>query len=135
MLQEAAEQSKAEADYRRKARPGANKKPAKKMAFEEDDLDDLDDLMGDSNKKDAIDEDDFFGGGNDEEDDYVPKKKKGKAVDNDPLAFLKAAQEEKQGNALKKAMAEQEASAAWKQIEELNYNLINKFMDNEDKWR
>ena len=32
-------------------------------------------------------------------------------------------------------MQEQEASAAWKQIEELNYNLINKFMDNEDKWR
>ena len=76
------------------------------MAFEEDDLDYLDDLMGDSNKKEAIDEDDFFGGGNDDEDDYVPKKKKGKAVDNDPLAFLKAAQEEKQGNALKKAMAE-----------------------------
>jgi hypothetical protein len=33
------------------------------MAFEEDDLDDLDDLMGDSNKKAALDEDDFFGGG------------------------------------------------------------------------
>jgi hypothetical protein len=32
-------------------------------------------------------------------------------------------------------MAEQEASAAWKNIEELNYNLISKFMDNEDKWR
>ena len=51
------------------------------------------------------------------------------------LAFLKAAQEEKQGNALKREMAEKEASAAWKKIEELNYNLISKYMDNEDKWR
>ena len=106
------------------------------MAFEEDDLDDLDDLMGD--KKDsavALDEDDFFGGGNDDEDEYIPKKKKKGKEDNDPLAFLKAAQEEKQGNALKREMAEKEASAAWKKIEELNYNLISKYMDNEDKWR
>ena len=80
------------------------------MAFEEDDLDDLDNLMGDSKKKVSAavdDEDDFFGGGNNDDDDYVPKKKKGKAKD-DPLAHLKAAQEEKEGNALKKAMMEKE---------------------------
>ena len=105
------------------------------MAFEEDDLDDLDDLMGDKKGSAvALDEDDFFGGGNDE-DEYIPKKKKKGKEDNDPLAFLKAAQEEKQGNALKREMAEKEASAAWKKIEELNYNLISKYMDNEDKWR
>lgn len=62
--------------------------------------------MGDGPKKSAaLDEDDFFGGGNNDDDDFIPKKKKGKNYD-DPLAFLKAAQEEKQGNALKKQMAE-----------------------------
>jgi hypothetical protein len=32
-------------------------------------------------------------------------------------------------------MQESEASAAWKNIEELNYNLISKYMDTQDKWR
>lgn len=34
-----------------------------------------------------------------------------------------------------KAMREQEESAAWKTSEELEYNLMNKYMDSEDKWR
>ena len=63
------------------------------MAFEEDDLDDIDDLMGDKPSAN-LDEDDFFGDSNNEEDTYIPKKK-GKKQDDDPLAFLKAAQEEK----------------------------------------
>lgn len=89
MLKEAAEiakAEKAEAGFRRQARPGAAKKPQQKQAFEEDNIDDLDNLMGDSNKKiPTNDFDDFFGGQDD--DDFVPKKKKGKAND-DPLAFL-----------------------------------------------
>ena len=106
MLKEAAEiakTEKAQTGFRRQAKPGASKKPQKKMAFEEDDLDDLDNLMGDSNNKVVLnDEDDFFGG-QDDDDDFVPKKKKGKTND-DPLAFLQAAEDAKQGNALKKAM-------------------------------
>ena len=32
-------------------------------------------------------------------------------------------------------MAEQEEKAAWKNKDQLSYNLLNKFMDNEDKWK
>ena len=78
------------------------------------------------------DESDFFDQ-KPEENEYIPKKK-GK-VNNDPLAFLQRAQQEKQSNAQKQAMMEQEASAVWKKTEELNYNLKSEFMDHEDKWR
>lgn len=30
---------------------------------------------------------------------------------------------------------EQEASAAWKRTDELNYNLKSQYMDHEDKWK
>jgi hypothetical protein len=89
MLMETYEHAKLEASFRKAARTN-NKKPASKMAFEEDDLDDLDNLMGDSNKKvfvDEEDDDDFFGGGGNNDDEFVPKKKKNKGND-DPLAFL-----------------------------------------------
>lgn len=74
------------------------KKPKEQVI--NDDLDDLDDLMGggDGEKDNAgqtLDDHDFFGGGRDDEDeDYNPKKKKGKQND-DPLAFLQRAQQEK----------------------------------------
>ena len=32
-------------------------------------------------------------------------------------------------------MMEQEAAAAWKGKDELTYNLLSKFMDQEDKWK
>ena len=32
-------------------------------------------------------------------------------------------------------MMEQEAAAAWKKKEEITYNLLSKFMDQEDKWK
>lgn len=80
--------------FRRKAPPPGMKppsfqkpsvaKPKKQMAMN-DDLDDLDDLMGADAKNSSIgaglndDEDDFFGGGNLNDDafDAKPKKKKG----------------------------------------------------------
>lgn len=96
-------------------------------------------MGGDSSPKNnglTNDESDFFGGGGGNDfDDYKPKKKGKKEDDSDPLAFLKKAEEEKNANAQRKALREQEASAAWKTSEELDYNLMNKFMDSEDKWR
>lgn len=32
-------------------------------------------------------------------------------------------------------MREQEAAAAWKNKDEVAYNLLSKFMDQEDKWK
>ena len=32
-------------------------------------------------------------------------------------------------------MMEQEAAAAWKNKDEIAYNLLSKFMDQEDKWK
>lgn len=86
--------------------------------------------MGDNSKpsrSNIVDEDDdFFGGGRNEEDYSVSKKK---SKNDDPLAFLQRAQQEKQTNAEKQAQMEQEAKAAFKQPEELNYNLICQYMD------
>jgi hypothetical protein len=68
----------------------------------------------------------------------MPKKKKrgAKGNDNDdPLAFLQRAKQEKSNNANKKAMMEQEAAAAWKNKDEVSYNLLSKFMDKEDRWK
>ena len=67
--------------------------------IENNDLDDLDNLMGGDDKpaRQQPDDDlDFFGGGNDadEEVEVAPKKKS-----NDPLAFLQRAQAEKQNKA------------------------------------
>lgn len=121
----------------------AIKRPVKKTPVPKvnDDIDDLDDLMGDGNSKaknnymedNLDDEDDFFGGGRNEEDYSVSKKKK-KGGD-DPLAFLHRAQEEKENNAEKQAMMEQEAIMSFKKPEELDYNLKCQYMDQEDKWR
>jgi hypothetical protein len=69
-----------------------------------DDLDDLDDLMGgDTAKAMGFDDDeaDFFGD-DDQDDMYDAPKKKGKK-DHDPLAFLERAQKEKEENAERKA--------------------------------
>lgn len=61
----------------------------RKNAPANDDLDDLDDLMGGDTANNMADEDDFFGSGHKEE-EYVSAKK-GKSND-DPLAFLQRAQ-------------------------------------------
>ena len=112
----------------------------------EDDLDDLDDLMGATPKQsknvsnmDMEDDDDFFGGGggfggggNAKADD---KSKKNKVDANDPLAFLHRAQAEKQSAAEKKAMKMQQAHAKWKTMKQLTYNLNSDFMDYQDKWK
>ena len=101
----------------------------------EDDLDDLDDLMGGAEPAAAgggLDDDDFFG--EKQQDDYdMPRKKKG--GEDDPLDFLAKAQQEKANAAQRKAEMAANANAKWKKIEELDYNLISKFMDSEDKWR
>ena len=65
---------------------------------------------------------------------YQKKKKKG-GQDDDPLAFLKRAQQEKEDIATKKENFEKNAKAAWKELRQLDYNLVNKYMDQEDKWR
>ena len=90
-------------------------KPKKQMAFN-DDLDDLDDLMGAGAKNSSIgaglndDEDDFFGGGERNTDfDAKPKSKKGQQEEHDPLAFLQRAQQEKTDAAQRKKMMENEA--------------------------
>ena len=76
----------------------------KKIA-QNDDLDDLDDLMGgDTGQAMGFDNDeaDFFGDNDQADDMYdVPKKKSKK--DHDPLAFLERAQKEKEQNAERKA--------------------------------
>jgi|APSaa5957512535_1039671.scaffolds.fasta_scaffold55479_2 hypothetical protein len=60
--------------------------------------------QGDMGFADNDDGDDFFGGGNKfDEDEYVAKKKN---QNNDPLAFLQRAQEEKQKNAERKLALE-----------------------------
>lgn len=113
------------------------KQPVKKVS---DDIDELDDLMGDNSKTknnyvDGLDdEDDFFGGGRNEDEDYSVSKKKKKGGD-DPLAFLHRAQQEKESNAEKQAMMEKEAITSFKKPEELDYNLICPYMDQEDKWK
>lgn len=61
---------------------------AKKKAPANDDLDDLDDLMG-GETNNMADEDDFFGSSAKEEE--FEMEKKGKSND-DPLAFLQRAQ-------------------------------------------
>jgi len=48
---------------------------------------------------------------------------------------LKRAEREREDNAERQAMMDQEAHAAWKRIEELDYNLICPYMDHEDKWK
>ena len=110
-----------------------------KAPQQEDQLDDLDDLMcgGDSGLVKAGNDldDDLFGGGNDNDDEYFQKKKKKGTQDDDPLAFLKRAQQEKEDIALKKQNDEKNAKAAWKELKKLNYNLMNKHMDQDDKWR
>jgi hypothetical protein len=78
----------------------------KKAIQQNDDLDDLDNLMGGDAGNDGMgfdnDEDDFFGGNSKEDDIYDQPKKKGKK-DHDPLAFLERAQKEKELNAERKA--------------------------------
>ena len=156
ILQEKKEYSRAveeeHSGYRRKAPPGMKPpsfqkpsvaKPKKQMAMN-DDLDDLDDLMGADAKNSSIgaglndDEDDFFGGGtsNDAFEVKPKKKKKGQEDDDhDPLAFLQRAQQEKVDNAQRKVMRENEAQAAWKNTDQLKYNLQSKYMEQEDKWK
>ena len=77
------------------AKPKQSRKPKNVV---EEDLDDLDDLMGGDARGDSqqIDEDDFFGGGkNDDDDEFSMPSKKKKKGDGDPLAFLQRAQFEK----------------------------------------
>ena len=91
-----------EVPFRRKV--AGSKKPAapnpkKNMIVANDDLDDLDDLMGGEATNpvfDQNDEDDFFGGGNDQA-EVMPRKKQ--AENDDPLAFLQRAKQEKATNA------------------------------------
>lgn len=108
-----------------------------------DDIDDLDDLLGgggDSNNQNefgqTLDEHDFFVSSKNDEFDE-PKRGRGKKKDqnDDPLAFLQRAQQEKQTNAEKQAQMEMEAEAAFKGTEELAYNLFCPYMDQEDKWK
>lgn len=107
----------------------------KNMIVANDDLDDLDDLMGGEATNpvfDQNDEDDFFGNGN-EQVELNPRKNK--AENDDPLAFLQRAKQEKASNAQRKAQMEQEASAAWKRSDQLTHNLKNQYMDTQDKWK
>lgn len=88
------------------------------------------------NYGETLEDHDFFGGGRDEdEDDYASSTKKKKSKNDDPLAFLKRAQQEKENNAEREIMAEKEAKAAFKMPDELNYNLLNQYMDQNDKWK
>lgn len=48
---------------------------------------------------------------------------------DDPLAFLKRAQQEKAAIETRQAMLSENNSAAWKNLKDLDYNLVNKFMD------
>ena len=89
-----------------RAAPIVPKRP--KPAPKNDDLDDLDDMMGGDmgggfgggfGRND--DEDDFFGGGGkkfDDDDDFMSGKKK-KSDNSDPLAFLQRAKDEKKNKA------------------------------------
>lgn len=50
-------------------------------------------------------------------------------MDEDPLAFMAKAQQEKKQAAEKKAKLEAQAEAAWKKTEDLEHNLFSKYMD------
>lgn len=115
---------------------------AKQVEEIENDIDDLDDLLGGKDSQNefgqTLDEHDFFGSSKNFEESN-PRKKRGKNDkdfnDDDPLAFLQRAKYEKEQVAHKKAMMEAEIQANFKKPEELEYNLLCPYMENEDKWR